>query len=132
MSIEALSARNVIYQQNIQPLEHKHEYSKSFKQELKLQLNKSQSAIRSDTGTDLALREAAVEYESLFTTLMLSKSFASDDREYEGGLGEEIFAKDLLYEIVKTSSDPNNMGQIAQSVYDEMQKQINNGELNIK
>lgn len=72
-------------------------------------------------GTDLALKELAIEYEEQIYGIMWNMVYSAGEREYQGGLGEEIFHKELVTEMLKFTNT-GQMGQIAQSIYDDMKR----------
>lgn len=79
-------------------------------------------------GTDLALQEIAISFEQQFLGAMWNLAFRSDDREYEGGLGEELFSSELVGELVKQASGNEDargnkiMGPVALDIYDEIKR----------
>ena len=79
-------------------------------------------------GTDLALKEIAVRFEQQFLGFMWNLAFRSDDRSYEGGIGEELFSSELIGELVKQASGGTDaagakvMGPIALDVYNDMKR----------
>lgn len=82
-------------------------------------LNKVKAA---DDGTDFALKELSKDMEQQVLGVLWNLAFAAGDKEYEGGLGEEIFHKDLVAELVKLSSK-GEMGEIAQSIYNDLKRE---------
>ncbi len=90
--------------------------------------NFKKSGKSESNGTDFALQEIAVRFEQQFLGVMWNLAFRSDDREYEGGIGEELFSSELVGELVKQASANIDvrgnkiMGPIALDVYNEMKK----------
>ena len=80
--------------------------------------NKIRNASIAKDGTNLAIKELAVEMEQQFLGIMWNSAFAASGQNFEGGLGEEIFSGELTNEIVK-SSQGDKMSDIAQRIYDE-------------
>lgn len=72
-----------------------------------------------ETGTNLALKQLAIEYEEQIYGIMWNMIFESGDRDYQGGLGEEIFHKELVSEMQKYTNT-GEMGPIAKSIYNDM------------
>lgn len=72
-----------------------------------------------DVGTNIALEKLAIEYEEQIYGIMWNMIFTSDEREYQGGLGEEIFYKELVAEMQK-HTNTGQMGPIAKSIFNDM------------
>jgi hypothetical protein len=81
-------------------------------------------------GTDFALKELSCELEQQILGILWNLAFSAMDRQFEGGLGEELFHKELVNEMVKLSKT-GEMGAIAQSIYDDLKNQANNTDENI-
>lgn len=80
------------------------------------------SSTRNDfdkNGTDLALKKIAGDFEKQILGIMWNLAFSTVDREFQGGLGEELFHKELVNEMVKLSNT-GEMGDIAESVYRDL------------
>jgi RPE3 domain-containing protein len=78
-----------------------------------------------EAGTDFALKELSCQFEQQILGILWNLAFSSMDREFEGGLGEELFHKELVNEMVKLA-DTGEMGEIAQSIYDNLKEQSDN------
>jgi hypothetical protein len=78
-----------------------------------------------EAGTDFALKELSCRFEQQILGILWNLAFSSMDREFEGGLGEELFHKELVNEMVKLA-DTGEMGEIAQSIYDNLKEQSDN------
>ena len=70
-------------------------------------------------GMDLALKKVAEDFEKQILGIMWNLAFDTVNREFQGGLGEEIFHKELVNEMVKLSNT-GEMGEIAQSIYNDL------------
>lgn len=70
-------------------------------------------------GTDLALKKVAADFEKQVLGVMWNIAFSTVDREFQGGLGEELFHKELVNEMVKLSNT-GEMGDIAESIYRDL------------
>lgn len=81
--------------------------------------------IRADSGTDFALKKLAIQYEKQILGVLWNLALSSGDKEYLGGLGEEIFHSELVNELVK-SSTPTKMGDIAASIYEHLKREQDN------
>ncbi len=73
------------------------------------------------SGTDLAAKKVAMEFEKQFYVFYWTKFLASDDKDYEGGFGESMYSSMLAENLVKQSRE-GKMGQIAKSVYKQIKK----------
>lgn len=82
-------------------------------------------------GTDFALKELSRELEQQILGIMWNLAFSSMDREFEGGIGEELFHKELVNEMVKLA-DTGEMGDIAQSIYNDLREQAKSNNKNTK
>jgi hypothetical protein len=74
------------------------------------------SAEKTDDGTDFALKRLSEDFEKQILGIMWNLVFDSMNKNFEGGLGEEIFHKELVDEMVKLSNT-GEMGEIANSIY---------------
>lgn len=75
------------------------------------------------SGTDFALKKVAQNYEKQFLGLMWNFATENNDgHHYEGGMGEEIFRKEVVNEMTK-SIRSEEMGNLAKSIYEELKKQ---------
>ena len=57
--------------------------------------------------------------------------FESMNKEFEGGIGEEIFHKELVNEMVNLSRT-GEMGEIATSIYLDLSEKAKNEPINLK
>jgi len=73
-------------------------------------------------GTDLALKQLSSQIEKQMLGIMWNMAFSTIDKKFEGGLGEEIFHKELVTEMVKAINKDDKMGNIATSVYNDLKK----------
>jgi len=74
-------------------------------------------------GTDFALKEVSIEMEKQMLGIMWNLAFTSDNKKYEGGLGEEIFQGELVNELVNSSQKKGEMGDIAKSIYNNLKRE---------
>lgn len=89
----------------------------------------SDSTNKDKNGIDIALKKVAIEYEEQIYGIIWNMIFTSGDREYQGGLGEEIFHKELIAEMQK-HTNTGRMGPIAESIYNDMvRKRQKNGSI---
>jgi len=86
------------------------------------------SAEKTDDGTDFALRRLSEDYEKQILGIMWNLVFDSMNKNFEGGLGEEIFHKELVNEMVKLSNT-GEMGEIANSIYLDLCNKVKNDPL---
>jgi len=93
--------------------------------DLKQRIEAGMQAREKDDGTDFALKELACQFEQQILGILWNLAFSSMDREFEGGLGEELFHKELVNEMVKLA-DTGEMGEIAQSIYNDLKNQSEN------
>lgn len=74
---------------------------------------------KEDDGTDIALEELAIKYEEQIHGIMWNLIYSAGERDYPGGLGEELFHKELVSEMQKYTNT-GKMGPIAKSIYQDM------------
>jgi hypothetical protein len=90
------------------------------------QLSKPQqstsAAQKANNGTDLALKQLSSQIEKQMLGIMWNMAFSTIDKKFEGGLGEEIFHKELVTEMVKSINNDEKMGDIATSIYNDLKK----------
>ena len=72
-------------------------------------------------GTDFALKKIASEKEQQFYSIMWNQAFATVGEDFEGGLAEELFRKELIEEMVKGAT-PNETGELAEAIYEEARR----------
>jgi uncharacterized protein YnzC (UPF0291/DUF896 family) len=72
-------------------------------------------------GTDLALKKLASEMEQQFYSIMWNQAFATVGEDFEGGLAEELFRKELIAEMIKGAS-ADEMGELAEAIYIEAKR----------
>lgn len=86
---------------------------------------KTQKLLKTDDGTDFALRKLSEDFEKQILGIMWNLAFQTLDKEFQGGIGEEIFHKELVNEMVKTSRT-GEMGDIAASIYNDLKSRDQN------
>lgn len=96
----------------------------SLKAQQESKLQKS-SKIKDTNGTDFALRKLSEDFEKQILGIMWNLVFESTNKEFEGGIGEEIFHKELVNEMVNLSKT-GEMGEIATSIYLELVDKVEN------
>jgi hypothetical protein len=75
-----------------------------------------------EDGTDLALQKIAKEYKSQAMGVLWNIISSSARQNYEGGLAEEMFAPDLLNELVKNAESDGKMDDLTRSIYNELKR----------
>lgn len=93
--------------------------------DLKQRIEAGMQAREKADGTDFALKELSCQFEQQILGILWNLAFSSMDHEFEGGLGEELFHKELVNEMVKLA-DTGEMGEIAQSIYNDLKNQSEN------
>lgn len=73
-----------------------------------------------DDGIDFALKKLSIDFEKQILGIMWNMA-AQTNKNFEGGLGEEIFHQELINEMVKLSKT-GEMGDIAQSIYKDLKR----------
>ena len=73
-----------------------------------------------DDGIDFALKKLSIDFEKQILGIMWNMA-AQINKNFEGGLGEEIFYQELINEMVKLSKT-GEMGDIAQSIYKDLKR----------
>lgn len=74
-----------------------------------------------DDGMDLALKQLATDYEKQIYGIMWNLAFQTVSEKFEGGLGEEVFRRELVDEMLKLPNS-DNLGNIAQAVYEDLKR----------
>ena len=75
--------------------------------------------ITDKNGTNLAIKELAMDMEQQFQAYMWNLAFSSASSGSDIGSGEAVFQQELVDEIAKIAND-GEMGEIAQNIYDEV------------
>ena len=70
-------------------------------------------------GTNIAIKELAMDMEQQFLAYMWNLAFSSATSDSAGGPGEVIFQQELVDEVIRTAND-GEMGEIAQDIYEEV------------
>lgn len=80
-----------------------------------------QKLLKTNDGTDFALRKLSEDFEKQILGIMWNLVFETTNvgKEFQGGIGEEIFHKELVNEMVN-SSKTGEMGDIATSIYNDL------------
>jgi hypothetical protein len=89
------------------------------------------SNTKTANGTDFALRKLSEDFEKQILGIMWNLVFESMNKEFEGGIGEEIFHKELVNEMVNLSRT-GEMGEIATSIYLDLSEKAKNEPINLK
>jgi len=70
-------------------------------------------------GTNIAIKELATDMERQFYSYMWNLAFSNSEGNYVEGIGEELFHRELVEEMVENSAD-EEMGEIAKEIYEEV------------
>lgn len=97
-----------------------HTKSKAVFNERKLE---QQKGVQND-GIDFALQKLSVDFEKQLLGIMWNMAFQTS-RQFEGGLGEEVFHQELVNEMVKLSKT-GEMGDIAKRIYEDLKRKQSN------
>ena len=109
------------YQKQLEPQKSK-DFGKVLESEKTVLQKKSplKTPQQDQTGTDLALKELSIAMENEFLSSTWKSAFDTVKENYEGGLGEELFNRELIEHQIRDMNKGGRMGELAQQIYDEM------------
>ena len=93
--------------------------------------SQTQKSSKTNNGTDFALRKLSEDFEKQILGIMWNMVFETMNKEFQGGIGEEIFHKELVNEMVNLSRT-GEMGEIATSIYLELVDKAKNEPTDLK
>jgi hypothetical protein len=94
-------------------------YTKSIAKDFVNTAKNTNIAATDKNGTNIAIKELAMDMEQQFLAYMWNLAFSSATSGATGGDGEVIFQQELVDEVIRTAND-GDMGEIAQDIYEEV------------